>query len=105
MTSDCKKPGMAFWATVVVVVALVAYPLSFGPACWVTSRLDAGAGILPAVYRPIIGTLSPDWDTDSRLNAAIFWYANFGAARGWYWDLANLNGEIEWKWEFAGPDF
>jgi len=27
-----KKPGVAFWATVVVVVALVAYPLSFGPA-------------------------------------------------------------------------
>lgn len=29
-----KKPGVAFWATVVVVVALVAYPLRFGPACW-----------------------------------------------------------------------
>jgi hypothetical protein len=27
-----KKPGVAFWATVVVVVVLVAYPLSFGPA-------------------------------------------------------------------------
>jgi hypothetical protein len=35
-----KKPGVAFWATVVVVVVLVAYPLSFGPACWITSRLN-----------------------------------------------------------------
>src|SRR5262245_62256845 len=34
MTSDRKKPGAAFWATVAIVVALVAYPLSFGPACW-----------------------------------------------------------------------
>jgi hypothetical protein len=34
VTSDRKPPGAAFWATVVVVVALVAYPLSFGPACW-----------------------------------------------------------------------
>jgi hypothetical protein len=33
MTSR-KHPSAAFWVTVVVVVALVAYPLSFGPACW-----------------------------------------------------------------------
>jgi hypothetical protein len=30
MTFSHKKPGVAFWATVVVVVAL-AYPLSLGP--------------------------------------------------------------------------
>jgi hypothetical protein len=35
MTSR-KKPGVAFWATV-VVVALLAYPLSMGPA-WRLSR-------------------------------------------------------------------
>ncbi len=28
-----KKPGVAFWATV-ALVAVLAYPLSFGPACW-----------------------------------------------------------------------
>ena len=32
-----KKPGMAFWATVVVVVVLL-YPLSFGPAVWLAAR-------------------------------------------------------------------
>jgi hypothetical protein len=37
MTSR-KQPGVAFWATVVVVVALVGYPLSFGPACWWFSK-------------------------------------------------------------------
>lgn len=37
MTSR-KIPGVAFWATVVVLVALVAYPLSFGPVCWLTKR-------------------------------------------------------------------
>jgi hypothetical protein len=31
MTSSRKKPGMAFWATVVVVAVLVVYPLSYGP--------------------------------------------------------------------------
>jgi hypothetical protein len=34
MTPSRKPPSPAYWATVVVVVALVAYPLSFGPACW-----------------------------------------------------------------------
>jgi hypothetical protein len=33
--TDRKKPGVAFWATVALVVVLVAYPLSFGPACWI----------------------------------------------------------------------
>jgi hypothetical protein len=38
--TDRKKPGVAFWATV-VVVAVLAYPLSFGPACWVSGRVEA----------------------------------------------------------------
>ena len=33
-----KKPGVAFRVIVIVVVLLVAYPLSFGPACWVTAN-------------------------------------------------------------------
>jgi hypothetical protein len=37
MNRQQKKPGVAFWATVVVVVVLVAYPLSLGPACWLTA--------------------------------------------------------------------
>jgi hypothetical protein len=37
MTSNRKNPGVAFWATVVVVVALL-YVASFGPACWYLSR-------------------------------------------------------------------
>jgi hypothetical protein len=34
--TDRKKPGVAFWATVVVVVVLVGYPLSFGPVAWLS---------------------------------------------------------------------
>ena len=39
MDDKRKKPGVGFWATVVVVVALVGYPLSFGPACWALAKL------------------------------------------------------------------
>ena len=35
--SDGKKPTVAFWVTVVVVVVLVAYPLSWGPLVWLDS--------------------------------------------------------------------
>jgi hypothetical protein len=33
-----RKPTPAFWVTVTLVAVLVAYPLSFGPACWAYSR-------------------------------------------------------------------
>jgi hypothetical protein len=32
--TDSKKPGVAFWATIVMFVVLAAYPLSMGPRCW-----------------------------------------------------------------------
>jgi hypothetical protein len=34
MTTDRKKPGVAFWATLVLIAGLVAFPLSAGPASW-----------------------------------------------------------------------
>jgi hypothetical protein len=41
---DRKKPGVAFWATVVVVVVL-AYVASFGPANWWSRfRRSCGGG-------------------------------------------------------------
>jgi hypothetical protein len=39
MMTDHMKPGVAFWTSVVVVVGLVLDPLSFGPACWIRSRV------------------------------------------------------------------
>ena len=53
MTSDRKKPGVAFWATVVVVVALLAYPLSFGPACWAVGRGFWKAEHAAILFRPL----------------------------------------------------
>jgi hypothetical protein len=38
MTSDRNKPGVAFWATVVLVVVLVAYPASYGPWHYARAR-------------------------------------------------------------------
>src|SRR5436190_14665700 len=74
--TDRKKPGVAFWATVGIVVVLVGYPLSFGPACWITSRTDVGVSSLPIVYLPLIRAMS----RSERIADALDWYAQFGAA-------------------------
>jgi hypothetical protein len=51
--TDRKKPSMAFWASVVLVMAL-AYPLSFGPACWIASRHDPHSRLFTRTYRPLV---------------------------------------------------
>jgi len=62
MTPDRKKPGVAFWATVAAVAVLVAYPLSFGPACRYVNNCEHpdlymhSHEELPEFYLPI-GTL------------------------------------------------
>jgi len=35
MNSDRKRLGVAFWATVALVVVIVGYPLSVGPASYI----------------------------------------------------------------------
>src|SRR5262245_15439202 len=75
---------MAFWATVVVVVVLVAYPLSFGPACWITGWCDIQGNWLFIAYAPLIWTMNagPDFLID-----ALTWYSLLGAPEQWGWDV------------------
>src|SRR5262249_47774834 len=42
MSSSCKQPSAVFWAVVVVVLAVMGYPLSFGPTCWLCEN-----GVIP----------------------------------------------------------
>ena len=55
MTADRNKPGVAFWATVALVVSLAGYPLSIGPATWLNCRLNSPSFSQGAyhVYRPL----------------------------------------------------
>lgn len=54
MTSNHKKPGVALWATVVVVVVLVLviYPLSYGPARVLAVRHAASGNVVRRIYSP-----------------------------------------------------
>jgi hypothetical protein len=76
--TDRKKPGVAFWATVAVVVVLVGYPLGYGPIAGLHNRellprwLDDATQF---VYWPINYWLylhGPKPVAD-----AILWWANF----------------------------
>ena len=86
MTPDRKKSGMAFWATVVGVVVLVGYPLSLGPACWLSANLRPSGDVFNVVYCPVLKLWDwgPDWLVD-----LIIQYANFSGTepvvdhRGW----------------------
>ena len=101
MTSDRKKPGVAFWASVVLVGLLIGYHLSFGPACWLASHTNASTDWLPFFYRPIASCLSI---RKTRLSSAIEWYSGLGAAPGWRWapDGIPLSDDewvaVEWVW-------
>src|SRR6516225_2853041 len=47
-----KNPGVAFWATVALVVLL--YPISFGPACWLFAAKIVSFSQLSRIYEPMI---------------------------------------------------
>ena len=73
-----KKPGVAFWATVVVFVVLVAYPLSCDPAAWIvtiTGQPTWLVNVVSFIYVPLsmAEKIMPAWLKDIYL-AYVFWW-------------------------------
>lgn len=81
MTSS-RKPAAGFLITVALVALLVTYPISFGPACWDSSRVpqsSASWGITDFPYSPILRAW---WHCDQgAIGNVISWYVNLGANR------------------------
>jgi hypothetical protein len=93
--TDRKKPGVAFWATVVMVVVLVGYPLSFGPVCWISERTGIGCAALSVAYQPMLRL----WVRKTYLGATVSWYATVGTKSGRY-TIHKLDGgslSIDWQ--------
>jgi len=93
MSGPGRKPGAVFWATVMVVAGLL-YPLSFGPACWITSRAHFGRTTMPIAYCPVLWAMS----LDGRIRRGFDEYARFGtpAKDNWQWINWSSSG---WAWE------
>jgi len=84
MTPSRSKPGVAFWATVVVVV-LVAYPLSFGPACWLAPHSETVHRCIHVLHYPILWMtlkthreIAPGVFEEGWLDPCVQWYATCG---------------------------
>jgi hypothetical protein len=73
-----QKTGVAFWATVVAVVALVAYPLGFGPACWIASRRQERVPRISSAYRPIGIVIA---DAPQPIRRFLIWYGAVGISQ------------------------
>jgi hypothetical protein len=54
MSESRNPPGWGLCTTVAAVVALVIYPLSFGPACWLCDRDWITDGQIDAIYFPLV---------------------------------------------------
>lgn len=58
MSENRKKLGVVFWATVVLVVVLIGYPISFGPVCWLSDRHFIPDTLPHAIYTPLARLLA-----------------------------------------------
>src|SRR5262245_32900458 len=108
MGHDRKKPVWP-WIAALLIGLPVLYLASFGPACWVSSRMNYGAGMIPVVYAPIVKCLS---SRKMWLRRTVSYFSKLGAAREWTWRPCNFPPRSKmvmpehWKWckGFGQPD-
>ncbi len=88
MSDDRKQPGVAFWSTI-VVVTVVLYILSSGPARTLLMRKSRGTvtiGGLTIALGHVRFLNQEKWEA---VYSPLDWAANqwFGAPLEWYWEL------------------
>jgi tetratricopeptide (TPR) repeat protein len=62
------------WA-IVVVTALIAYPLSFGPTCWLAQVMPSCSRLVSSLYFPILRSAN----RSPQVSTVALWYAALGA--------------------------
>ena len=85
--SDCKRPSAGFWITVVLAAVLIGYPVSFGPACWISSRATVLVPAVEILYFPVLCVWG--YFSYTPVNDFLHWYSQLGAPPGWYWTCTN----------------
>ncbi len=73
--TDRKKPGIVFWATVVVVVLLAGYVLSIGPAARLAQEGCFSEPMLTAFYAPldVVVNACPEWVGNVFMSYFVLW--------------------------------
>jgi hypothetical protein len=74
------------WTLVAALVLPVAYVVSFGPACWLSSHAERGEVAVTWVYYPLgrLCAISVEEDYLPRIEALV-WYSQLYAAAEWDW--------------------
>src|SRR5262245_57632048 len=95
MGDGCRKPVWP-WIAAVLIGLPVLYVVSFGPACWITSRLDRGSKLVPVAYRPILRITYPDpWVLRNNIaQVVVMSYSTLFAAPGWGWTYSDETGHM-----------
>jgi hypothetical protein len=70
--TDRKKPGVAFWATVVVVGLPLLYVLGIKPVCWLVRMETLNLSTVAHLYRPVVELHSKAPRIVERI---VLWYA------------------------------
>lgn len=69
------------------------YVLSFGPACWISSRTGRGANTVTAVYQPVFNIW---WNGPRGIGRAVEWYARILSEDDW-----KLGGFSSWEYRWG----
>jgi hypothetical protein len=72
MTSQLHR--FRSWLGGLILLGIVLYPLSFGPACWVNNWCGVGADFMATFYRPFYWGVGK-----AKLEFVANRYAEFGA--------------------------
>jgi hypothetical protein len=94
IVNSCGKLRMRHWRGMGLAV-LLAYPLSFGPACWIADRTNAKTGTISAAYFPMIWLAN----RSPRVGASTSSYASLGAGK---WSVPSFIDD-EFSWTLSGP--
>jgi hypothetical protein len=91
------------WAkrTALILAMVLAYLVSFGPACWISSRTNRGAELMDVIYQPMTWGMTLSYDK-SPLDYALTKYAEIGAPYGWKWRRTVSGGIVGETWHWCG---
>jgi hypothetical protein len=89
--SDSSKKHSVMFRVIVTLAILLAYPMSFGPACWLSQRTGTGHDYVWIAYRPFWWTMK---NGSEPLRESLFQYATSGAEHGKMLAV----GDLDYRW-------
>jgi len=93
-----RRERWAKWTLATSILVSILYVLSFGPVCWITSRMNYGATGIPVIYKPICLSLDR---LPSPVSRSTQWYAGALAADDWFFGI--VDDVNDWRWEYVPP--